>query len=113
MGVIYSTKFTWQSVTCDVPWSLILRSAWLDVFISLDDGEESSLTEFVDAAKLGKVVGRWEGKASAQRDLHLGQNNSMQYSWLGAGWLESSAAEKIWGVLDNKLKRKKLALCSR
>lgn len=113
MGVICSTKFTWQSVTCDVPWSLILRSAWLDVFISLDDGEESSLTEFVDAAKLGKVVGRGEGKASAQRDLHLGQNNSMQYSWLGAGWLESSAAEKIWGVLDNKLKRKKLALCSR
>lgn len=56
------------------------------IFINLDDGGENTMSKFVDAAKLCKVVDTLEeGRAAIRRGLHLELSNTMQRSWMGPG----------------------------
>lgn len=55
----------------------------------------STLSKFVDAAKLCEVVDTLEeGRAAIQRDLQLERSNTMQRNWMGPGgqWAEPKSA---------------------
>lgn len=55
----------------------------------------STLSKFVDAAKLCEVVDTLEeGRAAIQRDLQLERSNTMQRNWMGPGgqWAEQKSA---------------------
>jgi len=95
-----------------------------NIFINdLDEEIESSLSNFADDTKLGRVADTLEGFATIQHDLdrpeswtgrnlmrfnkskcrvlHLGRNNSTYQYRLADDLLDMSSAEKDLGVLVN------------
>ena len=96
-----------------------------NIFINdLDEEIESSLSNFADDTKLGRVADTLEGFATIQHDLdrpeswtgrnlmrfnkskcrvlHLRRHNHMHEKSLGADLLEMSFADKDMGVLVDK-----------
>lgn len=70
----------WQPVTSRAPQGLILSPTLFNIFVSdLDDRIESTLTKFVDDAKLGGEVGISEGKAILQRDRDMLEDWASKY----------------------------------
>ena len=109
------------------PGGLVLDLVLFNFFISdLEEGMESTLSEFAEDTELGGVADTLEGFPTIQQDLdrleiwaernlmrfskskcralRLGRNNHMHQYRLGDDLLEISSAEKELGVLmDNRL----------
>ena len=125
--LISGAESSWRPVTTGVPWGLLLNLVLFNIFVSdLDEGIESTLSEFAEDTELGGVADTLEGFATIQPDLdrlemwvernlmrfhkskcrvlRLGRNNHVHQYRLGDDLLEISSAEKELGVLmDNRL----------
>ncbi|KAK4831256.1 hypothetical protein QYF61_016726 [Mycteria americana] len=68
--VIHGFYSGWQLLIGEVPQGLLLGPTLFNIFINcLEDGTESTLTDFADENKLGSEVDMSEGRAILQRDL--------------------------------------------
>ena len=125
--LISGAESSWRPVTAGVPWGLVPDLVLFSIFISdLDEGIESTPSEFAEDTELGGVADTLEGFATIQPDLdrlemwvernlmrfhkskcrvlRLGRNNHVHQYGLGEDLLEISSAEKDLGVLmDNRL----------
>jgi len=61
-GLISGAESSWRPVTTGVPWGLLLNLVLFNIFVSdLDEGIESTLSEFAEDAELGGVADTLEG----------------------------------------------------
>ena len=68
--LISGAESSWRPVTTGVPRGLVLDLVLFNIFIShLDEGIESTLSEFAEDTELGGVADTLEGFLTVQQDL--------------------------------------------
>ena len=83
--LISGAESSWRPVTTGVPRGLVLDLVLFNIFIShLDEGIESTLSEFAEDTELGGVADTLEGFPTVQQDLDRleswAERNSMRFS---------------------------------
>jgi len=68
--LISGAESSWRPVTAGVPWGLVPDLVLFSIFISdLDEGIESTPSEFAEDTELGGVADTLEGFLTVQQDL--------------------------------------------